>query len=145
MTGTRKRKLDAPTHTDKQERKTRRTEAGDDDGPLTLMPNEIIMRIFRRLDSAKDVCALSAAARLFHCLGTDQALWRHMCSRHHGDRLLATTNRHLFDFGKDWIWLYKSKLELQGDSGVGAKQIEGQGALQGEWIDGKLQGCVCGA
>lgn len=111
-------------------------------GAFAPLPNEVITLVFRHMSSARDVCALSAAARLFYCLGNDQTLWRDMCLKHYGDQVVATTNKHFLAFGKDWIWLYKSKVELKASTGVGMKKVQNRGTLQGEWAEDQLQGYV---
>jgi hypothetical protein len=88
------------------------------------------------MGSARDVCCLSASARLFYCLGNDQTLWRDMCLKHFD----ITTNKQFVAFGKDWIWLYKSKVELLSSNGVGMKKIQNRGLLQGQWADDQLEG-----
>jgi hypothetical protein len=109
-------------------------------GAFAPLPNEVITLVFKHMNSARDVCALSAAARLFYCLGNDQTLWRDMCLKHYGDQVVATTNKHFIAFGKDWIWLYKSKVELKVSTGVGMKKVQNRGTLQGEWAEDQLQG-----
>lgn len=108
-------------------------------GAFTPLPNEVIVLIFKHIHEARDVCALGATGRLFCTLGYDQVLWRDLCLQYYGDEIKAI-NKHFDTMKGDWIWLYKSKVELKSLNGVGMKKVKNQGVLQGEWRDGKLEG-----
>lgn len=108
-------------------------------GAFSPLPNEAITLIFRHVPSARDVCALASTARLFYSLGNDQSIWRDLCTKYFKDEIEAS-NKHASEFEKDWIWLYKSKVELKGTHGVGKKKVKNQGMLQGTWVNDMLEG-----
>jgi len=105
-------------------------------GFFSRLPNEVIGLVFKHIDSAKDVCSLSSCARLFYILGSDQMLWGNLCAKH----IDMSANKNFKASGKNWTWLYKSKVELKMNDGVGMKKIAGRGMLQGEWVNGQLEG-----
>jgi len=44
------------------------------------LPQEVLLMIFRHLDTAEDLCAVSAVCKVFNVVSADDILWRPLCS-----------------------------------------------------------------